>query len=422
MTYARDASCAAYAKSAGFRTGVNRIKQFIYLALVLTAIFAPEKTLWAQSSVTLYGVMDMGLSYQTASANAANTSVAASNFGLISGGQSANLLGFKGREDLGDGNQLSFVLEQAYNLGNGSSGSDQRVFNRQAWMGVYNPETGYGRVGRQYNFAHDYIAPLTPFAATDFTRAAMGSSFASGGTERLSNTLKFETAASHGFKLGAGYSFSAQIPSAYRLDTQPPSVQDGDTRNYNYATSDNLRAVTSGFQYKNGPWYGTGTLDIFMPNASTAQSAYKNVSAWTLGGYYDFDVIKLSAAYGQVRNGWINALQPLTTQTRNISLNVLNNFIVFDENIAVDSYLLGFNIPVKDTTNIFGAWRLIKPSSTMQESSPFGIGVQNSLSLGATYNLTPRTNLYAYTSFTKDYAMIEGLTSFNVAIGVRHAF
>ena len=366
--------------------------------------------------------MDMGLSYQTASANTANTSVAASNFGLISGGQSANLLGFKGREDLGDGNQLSFILETAYNLGNGTVGSDQRVFNRQAWVGLHNPDTGYGRLGRQYNFAHDYIAPLTPFAATDFTRAAMGSSFASGGTERLSNALKFETAASHGFKLGAGYSFSAQIPSAYRMDTQPPSIQDGDTRNYNYPTSDNLRAVTAGFQYKNGPWYSTGTLDLFMPNAATAQSAYKNVSAWTLGGYYDFDVIKLSAAYGQVRNGWINALQPLTAQTRNISLNVLNNFIVFDENIAVDSYLLAFNIPVQDATNIFGAWRLIKPSSTMQESSPFGIGVQNSLSLGATYNLTSRTNLYAYTSYTKDYAMIEGLTSFNVAIGVRHAF
>ena len=100
----------------------------------------------------------------------------------------------------------------------------------------------------------------------------------------------------------------------------------------------------------------------------------------------------------------------------------MNNFIVFDESISVDSYLLGFNIPVKDSANIFAAWRLIKPSSNMQETSPFNIGTQNSLSLGATYNITPRTNLYASTSFTKDYAMIEGLTSFNVAVGVRHAF
>ncbi len=405
-----------------FRAGVNRIKNFICLVLMLSALAAPVNKSWAQSSVTVYGILDMGLSYQSASANTANTSIAASNFGLISGGQSTNLIGFKGKEDLGDGNQLAFVLEAAYNLGNGSLGADQRLFNRQVWMGVQNADVGYGRVGRQYNFAHDYIAPLTPFAATDFTRAAMGSSFASGGTERLSNTLKLETAANQGFKLGAGYSFSAQIPSAYRQDTQPPFIQDGDTRNYNYATDDNLRAVTAGFQYKNGPWYATGTLDIFMPNAATAEGSYKNVSAWTLGGYYDFEVIKLSAAYGQVRNGWINALQPLTTQTRNISLNVLNNFIVFDESISVDSYLLGFNIPVKDATSIFAAWRLIKPSTNMQETSPFNIGTQNSLSLGATYNITPRTNLYAYTSFTKDYAMIEGLTSFNVAVGVRHAF
>ena len=394
------------------------------LALFLIVAVIPLQKALAQSSVTLYGIMDMGLSYQTASANTARTSVAASNFGLISGGQSANMFGFKGKEDLGDGYQISFSLESAYNLGNGSqpAGPDQRLFNRQSWLGIQNALLGYGRVGRQYNFAYDYIAPLTPFAASDFTRASMGSSFASGGTERLSNLIKFETAPNHGLKIGAGYAFSAQIPSAYRLDTTPPSIQDGDTRSYNFVTENNLRALTAGLQYKNGPWYATGTIDVFLPNAATANGNYKNVSSWTLGGYYDFSLFKISAAYGEIRNGWINALQPLTTQTRNISLNVLNNFIVFDENISVNSYLLGFNIPFQGASNIFGAWRIIQPSSTMQEKSGFSISTQNSFSLGYTYQFTSRTNLYAYTSYTKDYAMIDGLTSFNVAVGVRHIF
>ena len=424
--------CTRYAVSTMSETrsakGNRNLFEIALFNLLFTLVTTfSVSTVRAQSSVTVYGLLDMGLSYQSASANTARTSLAASNFGLISGGQSANLIGFKGREDLGDGNQVTFVLESAYSLGNGSQpeGLDQRLFNRQVWLGIQNASLGYVRVGRQYNFAYDYIAPLTPFAASDFTRASMGSSFASGGTERLSNTIKFETAAEHGFKFGVGYSFSAEIPSAYRPDTMPPSIELDRTRknyDYNYAMDENLRAVTAGLQYKNGPWYATATVDIFMPNAAVADSSYKNVSSWTFGGYYDFSPFKLSAAYGQVRNGWINALQPLETQTQNVSLNILNNFIVFDQNIAVDSYLLAFTFPTKTAGNVFGAWRLIKPSAHMVESASFSISTQNSLSLGYTYNFTPRTNLYTYVSYTMDYAMIEGLTSFNVAVGLRHAF
>ena len=402
----------------------NDIKTHILLALCVVALAFPVDNVHAQSSVTLYGIIDMGLGYQTASVNTARTSTSVSNFGLISGGQTPDMIGLKGKEDLGDGYALSFTLESAFNLGNGTQtgGAEQRLFNRQSWLGIQNSAIGYARIGRQFNFSYDYIAPLTPFAASDFTRASVGSSFASGGTERLSNVIKFESAASHGFKLGAGYSFSAQIPSAYRLDMPPPYIRDADTKNYNYPTDDNLRAVTAGFQYKTGAWYGTGTIDIFMPNASTANGAYKNVSSWTLGGYYDFSIFKLSAMYGQVRNGWINTLQPLSTQTRNISFNAQNNFIVFDESVSVESYLLAFNVPVQGSSNIFGAWRIVRPSSAMQENALFGVSTQKSLSLGYTFSFTPRTNLYAYTSYTKDYAMIEGLTSFNVAVGVRHAF
>ena len=74
------------------------------------------------------------------------------------------------------------------------------------------------RFGRQFNFARDYLNPLTPFSGGDFARASTGINFATGGTERLSNTLKFESADLSGFKFGLGYSFSAQIPSAYISD------------------------------------------------------------------------------------------------------------------------------------------------------------------------------------------------------------
>ena len=74
---------------------------------VLTAAMGLSFAATAQSSVTLYGILDAGIRYQTVSLQGAS----ASNFGAAYGVQSGNRFGLRGVEDIGNGNRVTFVLE-----------------------------------------------------------------------------------------------------------------------------------------------------------------------------------------------------------------------------------------------------------------------------------------------------------------------
>lgn len=118
----------------------------------------------AQSSVTLYGVLDAGLSYQSnvnAGTNQAPDGKSLWRAGSV--GVQQSYWGLRGSEDLGGGLKAIFTLESGFNLGNGgfaNNGKNSVMFNRQAFVGL---SSGYGTVtlGRQYDAAQDYLAPLT---------------------------------------------------------------------------------------------------------------------------------------------------------------------------------------------------------------------------------------------------------------------
>ena len=95
--------------------------------------------------------------------------------------------------------------------------------------------------------------------------------------------IKVETAIMNGLRLGLGYSFSAQMPSAYTNNGSLPMTS-GETENYNYSARDNMRVITSGFQYYNGPLYFTGMYDVYYPNAATAEGNFSPVTSAVVGG------------------------------------------------------------------------------------------------------------------------------------------
>ncbi|MDO8694137.1 MAG: porin [Sheuella sp.] len=375
----------------------------------------------AQSELAIYGTLDMGIAVQSTSASTSDFYPGGSNFGVISGGQSDNRVGFRGYEELGGGTRATFDLENAINLGNGTLDQGQRMFGRQAWLGLENKSLGYLRFGRQRNFADIYLSELTPFGPGDFSQASMGVSFGSAHAERLSNTIKVETAMMDGFRVGLGYSFSAQMPSVYTTQGRLPTEL-GDTENYNYATNNNMRVVTTGVQYYNGPVYLTATYDAFYPNAETAQGNFKAVTSAILGGMYDFNLFKVSAAYGQTRNGWMNALQTVNGLVQNASFDNTNSSIVFDNQVSVNSYMIGLTLPTNEASDLFLSWQMGKPSSQMQQSSEFAIVSQSVFSLGYAYKFTPLTNMYIYAGYASNYSLVEGLTNSAFGIGIRHRF
>jgi predicted porin len=107
----------------------------------------------AQSSVTIYGNVDVGVLTQNhAPANAASTSVA-------NGGISPSIWGFRGAEDLGNGLKAVFNLEGHFYADTGIS--DTRLFRRQSNVGLSSANFGTVLLGNQYSPA------ILAFAATD---------------------------------------------------------------------------------------------------------------------------------------------------------------------------------------------------------------------------------------------------------------
>jgi predicted porin len=111
----------------------------------------------AQSNVTIYGIVDAGLLYTNNQPTGNGTGSAT---GMISGGLSPTIIGFKGSEDLGGGLKVGFALEDDFWTTTGNGGIFGGLFARQANVSL---SSGVGTLtlGRQYSPA------VLAFAATD---------------------------------------------------------------------------------------------------------------------------------------------------------------------------------------------------------------------------------------------------------------
>src|SRR5262249_33445573 len=118
---------------------------------------------YGQSSVTLYGLIDAGLSYTN---NVNKGTSHGSLFQTTSGQINGSRFGLRGSEDLGSGLHAIFVLENGFNIQNGKLGQNSRLFGRQAFVGLSTDQFGTVTLGRQYDFLTDFVEPLTGVAGT----------------------------------------------------------------------------------------------------------------------------------------------------------------------------------------------------------------------------------------------------------------
>lgn len=104
----------------------------------------------AQSSITLYGVVDAGLQYTSRNANASGSN-AGSAIGMTDSGIGPSEFGIKGTEDLGDGMKANFDLESGISVANGGlNNGNGNFFGRQAWVGL-SGNFGEVRLGEQFS-------------------------------------------------------------------------------------------------------------------------------------------------------------------------------------------------------------------------------------------------------------------------------
>jgi predicted porin len=132
------------------------------LALAIMAV--STSAAWAQSSVTLYGIVDAAVRYTTN----ANPGVAQKQ--LIPGGMSQSRLGINVVEDMGGGLKALANMEHRFNSDNGTSAAND--FWRQAWVGVQSNDFGQIRLGRQYNILFDiYTSTYASFRYSPYIEA-----------------------------------------------------------------------------------------------------------------------------------------------------------------------------------------------------------------------------------------------------------
>lgn len=129
------------------------------LPAVLAATLAVAPPASAQSTVTLYGILDAAVAYQTHTNPAGKSQVSLQQGGQ--GFQSGNRLGFKGNEDLGGGWRAGFVLEQGLQIDTGVLDQQGQMFGRQAYVRIGNAWGDLG-LGRQYTAANTMMAAVEP--------------------------------------------------------------------------------------------------------------------------------------------------------------------------------------------------------------------------------------------------------------------
>ena len=228
--------------------------------LAIAAMTAFAGAAQAQSSVTIYGVMDVDTGYvqrsnggdssfgttiavpvgavSTTNAGAGTAGQPGNNVhgaGFIgTGGESATQIGFKGTEDMGGGLKTNFQLETGFNAtsgsisngmgaqfnkdgGSGATSLNGQLFNRQAWVGLSDAKVGALSVGRQYTGFMTVVNGYDLVKAQAFSPIQYSGNLGGGGgitdSIRQDSSIKYESPVFANTTLTAMYKAGNQMGS-----------------------------------------------------------------------------------------------------------------------------------------------------------------------------------------------------------------
>ncbi|MDE1180960.1 porin [Paraburkholderia sp.] len=189
---------------------MNTILKCCSTAAIVSLGLSLVQSSYAQSSVTLYGVVDAGINYSSNT----QTGLGASGKPVghrqtymadgLNGGKMGSRWGIRGSEDLGAGMRAVFTLENGFAVNSGAFAQGGAEFGRQAWVGLASDTAGTVTLGRQYEFTTEYVGVLS--AVTSF-----GGEFSTHpgnvdgllNVRRTNNAIKYESVDMRGLRFGA---------------------------------------------------------------------------------------------------------------------------------------------------------------------------------------------------------------------------
>ncbi|MGO4304956.1 porin [Cupriavidus sp. RAF12] len=386
-----------------------------FKGMATAALLVCAGSAFAQSNVTLYGVLDMNLEYVNhvgqvpTAANGFNRGPSNHVYRMDSGGMAGSRWGLRGTEDLGNGLKGVFVLESGISADNGTLQQSGRLFGRQAFIGLQKAGIGQLSLGRQYTSMFEALANFSPTAyATQYEPVVLQS----GANFREDNTVKYTgqfgpvTALAH-FSFGTGLALpqtvgvatpiggNGEVPGQFRRDT----------------------AYGTAFAYQTGPFGATIGYDQWNPTIGTSSGTIKKA---VVGASYTWNnTAKIMGGYrwGQNKNAagtliqrddffWIGANYQVTPAIGlTLEYNYDNVKSLFGNTSVANPWQVAFvaNYAFSKRTDVYLTTAYAKNAGLMMES--LATVYANSLSLG------------------NSYALANGQSNMlGAAVGIRHKF
>ena len=304
-------------------------------SLIALAVLAASGAAMAQSSVTLYGVVDTGLTYSKGEESV---------YGMTHvGGNVNSRLGFRGVEDLGNGLKATFNLESGFSADDGTNymGQDGLAFTRTSTVGLAG-NFGEVRLGRMLTSSYLAVSRYDAFGDTGIGASLAWNIPQTGYAPRTENAISYTSPNFSGFKIGAEYGFG-----------EKQKARDS-------------RYFGMGATYDNGPLsLGLG-YDRLNSNTMDGLLAASDLKTVHLGGAYNFGVAKLLAFYKQSK---VSNAPKFKTFGLGVSAPVgaagevrasYNNYKISDDNGKADQLSLGYVHNLSKRTALYGTYSYIK--------------------------------------------------------------
>jgi predicted porin len=384
------------------------------LLIASAALAMVAGTAQAQSSVTVYGLLDIGYSASQLEVTAPGVATATtkqSTTGNGDGGLATSRLGFRGSEDLGGGKKANFQLEyDLVDLGNGGQGGAETAINsgtstvtptggfgtRYSWVGLESKDMGQVRLGRQEQSIHSVVVGGLAGMANNVVGSVYTSSGPAMRTELNNNdaTLGAQDVRPHAVFVDRAVTYISPRFNGFSFEAQ--TAQNKVTTGV-VANDASLKENGASLKYSAGKLnlaYGQATN---KQDRTNAEGTDRETKSRAISANYDFGVVRVFALRATRDN-----------------LDAGNS--IKDENTEI-----GAQMPMGKT--MLWASMYDGKRNFSQTGNKFdGEGYQ----LGARYDMSKRTALYAI------YGMQEfkgtGATAGRKAeasqtsVGVRHTF
>jgi outer membrane protein OmpU len=267
------------------RTRHGRTLKIIRNITASSALAAAIPAAHAQSSVTLYGLIDEGITYLNNQGG--HSLVKAEDYNL-----SASRIGFTGREDLGGGTAAIFKLESGLNVNTGALRQGGLQFGRGAWVGLTNDKYGTLTMGRNWDQMTLALAVFHPAITIGLNGATPGDADRVCG-EFLNNSITYTSPNLKGFQFSAEYSLAGDGTST----TNGGAALSGGATYTNGAFNAGV-ALTRVNAATFAPGAALGLNEAFgVPVKSTTSFVLDQYRTVGVGASYQFKPVRVAAIY-----------------------------------------------------------------------------------------------------------------------------